>query len=49
MSLGLCIIKDMWTMYVLFRSLHDLKKCNEYLNTKHANIKFTNEKVVIGS
>ena len=36
-------------IFVLFRSPHHLAKFNEYLNTKHANIKFTNEKEVSGS
>ena len=36
-------------IFVLFRSPHHLEKFNEYLNTKHANIKFTNEKEVNGS
>ena len=36
-------------IFVLFRSPHHLEKFNEYLNTKHANIKFTNEKEVKGS
>ena len=31
-------------IFVLCRSPHHLKKFNEYLNTKHANIKFTGEK-----
>ena len=31
-------------IFVLFRSPYHLEKFNEYLNTKHANIKFTNEK-----
>ena len=34
---------------VRFRSPHLLKKFDEYLNTKHANIKFTSEKEVNGS
>ena len=34
--------------FVLFRSPHCLKRFNEYLNTKHANMKFTNEKEVNG-
>ena len=33
-------------IFVLFRSPHHLEKINEYLNTKHANIKFTSEKEV---
>ena len=33
-------------IFVLFRSPHNLKKINEYLNATHANIKFTNEKEV---
>ena len=33
-------------LFVLFRSPPHLEKFNEYLNTKHANIKFTNEKEV---
>ena len=49
MSLSLCIIKNMLTIDLLFRSPHHLEKFNEYLNTKHANIKFTNEKEVNGS
>ena len=36
-------------IFVLFRSPHHLERFNEYLNTKHANIKFTNEKKVNGS
>ena len=33
----------------IFRFPHHLEKFNKYLNTKHANIKFTNEKDVNGS
>ena len=33
-------------IFVLFRSPQHLEKFNEYLNTKHANIKFTNEKEI---
>ena len=33
-------------IFVLFRSPHHLEKFNEYLNTKHAYIKFTSEKEV---
>ena len=36
-------------IFVLFRSLHHLEKFNEFLNTKYANMKFTNEKEVKGS
>ena len=36
-------------IFVLFRSPQHLEKFNEYLNTKHINIKFTNEKNVNGS
>ena len=36
-------------IFVLFRSPHHLEKFNEYLNTKHANIKLTSEKEVRGS
>ena len=36
-------------IFVLFCSPHHLEKFNEYLNTKHANIKFTNENEVNGS
>ena len=36
-------------IFVVLRSPHYLEKFNEYLNTKHANIKFTNEKEVNGS
>ena len=36
-------------IFVLFRSPHHLEKFNEYLNTKHANTKFTSEKEVNGS
>ena len=36
-------------IFVLFRSPHHLEKYNEYLNKKHANIKFTIEKGVNGS
>ena len=32
--------------FVLFRSPHHLEKLNEYLNTKYADLKFTNEKEV---
>ena len=38
-----CIIKVMWTLHLLFRSPHHLEKFNEYLNIKHANLKFTDE------
>ena len=31
-------------IFAQFRSPHHLENFNEYLNTKHANIKFTNEK-----
>ena len=30
-------------VFVLFEFLHHLEKFNEYLNTKHANIKFYSE------
>ena len=33
-------------VFVLFRYPHHLEKCNEYLNTKNCNIKFTSEKEV---
>ena len=33
-------------IFVLFWSPHHLEKFNEYLNTKHVNIKFTSEKEV---
>ena len=33
-------------IFVLFWSPHHLEKFNEYLNTKHANIKFASEKEV---
>ena len=33
-------------IFVVFRSPHYLEKFNEYLNTEHANIIFTNEKEV---
>ena len=36
-------------IFVLFPSAHHLEQFNEYLNTKHASIKFTSEKQVIGS
>ena len=36
-------------IFALFRSPHHHEKFNEYLNTKHANIKFTNEKEINGS
>ena len=36
-------------IFVLFRSPHHHEKFNEYLNIKHANIKFTSEKEVSGS
>ena len=36
-------------IFVLFRSPYHLEKFNEYLNTKHANIKFTSDKEVNGS
>ena len=39
----------MGDIFVLFRSPHHLEKLNKYLNTKHANIKFTSEKEVNGS
>ena len=35
-------------IFVLFRYPHHFEKFNEYLNTKRANIKFTNEKKVNG-
>ena len=31
-------------IFVLFWSPHHVEKFNDYLNTKHANIKFTREK-----
>ena len=34
---------------LLFRFPYHLEKFNEYLNTKHANVKFTNEKETNGS
>ena len=36
-------------IFVLFRSPHHIEILNEYVNTKHSNIKFTNEKEVYGS
>ena len=36
-------------IFVLFRSPHHLEKFNDYLNVKHVNIKFTNEKEINGS
>ena len=36
-------------VFALFRSPHHLDKFNEYLITKHANIRFTSEKEVNGS
>ena len=36
-------------IFVLFPSSHHLEKFDEYLNTKHANLKFTNEKEVNGT
>ena len=46
-SLSLCIIKDMWTIYLFhFDLLTTLKNLIKYLNTKHANIKFISEKEV---
>ena len=35
-------------IFVLLRSLHQFEKFNGYLNTKRANIKFTNAKEVNG-
>ena len=32
--------------FILFRSPHHLETFNEYLNTKHANITFTNKKKI---
>ena len=37
-------IKYVDDIFVLFWSPHHLEKFNDYLNTKHANIKFTSEK-----
>ena len=36
-------------IFVLLQSPQHLEKFNEYLNTKHANKKFTNEKEAKGS
>ena len=36
-------------IFVLFPSPHHLQKFNEYLNTKHFDIKFTSQKEVNGS
>ena len=36
-------------IFVLFRSPHHIEILNEYVNTKHSNIKFTNEKEVYRS
>ena len=36
-------------IFALFWSPHYLEKFNEYLNRKHANLKFTGEKEVNGS
>ena len=36
-------------IFTLFQSPHRLEKFKKYLNTKHANIKFTNEKEFNGS
>ena len=46
MNLSLCIVKDMWTIYLFYVTT---LKFNEYLNTKHANIKFSSDKEVNGS
>ena len=35
-------------IFALFRFCHHLEKFGEYLNPKHANIKFTNKKEVKG-
>ena len=40
MNLGLFVINN---IFILFRSPQKLEDFNEYLNTKYANIKFTNE------
>ena len=44
-----CCKKNVDNIFVLFRSPHHLEKFNEYLSTKDANIKLTNEKEVNGS
>ena len=36
-------------IFVLYRSPHNLKKFNEYLNTKYINIRFTNKNEINGS
>ena len=41
-----CIFVRNNDLLTTFRSPHHLEKFNEYLNTKHANIKFTSEKEV---
>ena len=35
--------KNVNDIFVLFRSPHELETFNEHLNTKHANLEFTNE------
>ena len=47
MNLSLCLTNDMQMIYFFyFDLLEHFKKFKEYINTKHANKKFTNEKQV---
>ena len=36
-------------IFLLFQSSHHIKRINEFLDTKHANINFTNKKEINGS
>ena len=47
MSLSLCTRRYVGHIFVLFGSSPQFEKCHEYLNTKHANIKSSNNKEVI--
>ena len=49
MSLSFCVIENMLTKYLFyFDLLNHLQKLHEYFITKHANIKFANEKKLTG-
>ena len=41
-----CYKRYVDNIIVLFQSPHQLERFNEYLNTKHTNMKFTNKKEV---
>ena len=45
----MCYKEYVNNIFLLFQSSHHIKKINEFLDTKHANINFTNKKEINGS